>query len=236
VLACSGEDISAAIELVDRALKLNPSFARLGDQRPVPVMGRATGTGDWSPRNFLEAEPARLQSRDLNRIGVAYFSARRFDVPREMLVRSPQSQSWLGTHLAPLSGMLRSWGRFDEAKDHQAAPGGSSCPGPNRKASAQPQATRAIPVGPAAGGRRSDMSHPFHTFSSDPSRGQPVWSSRARSFSKCLHGGRFWRFLSARDPRAHMGGISAGGETPRPGPGRAPRNWDPSAGPRDSAG
>ena len=60
VLAHFGEDIGAMIGLVDRALALNPSFARgWYCERPSQAMGRSTRSRDRACRDLAAPEPAR---------------------------------------------------------------------------------------------------------------------------------------------------------------------------------
>ncbi len=60
VLAQFGEDIGAMIGLVDRALALNPSFARgWYCERPSQGMGRSTRSRDRACRDLAAPEPAR---------------------------------------------------------------------------------------------------------------------------------------------------------------------------------
>jgi len=118
VLGYFGEDINAAIELTDRALALNPSFAR------------GWTTGGWLRLWAGQPEPAikhfemalRLSPRADRAspclgIGVAHFMARRFEDARRMLVQSMQERStWAPTYrfLASSYGHM---GRLDEARE-----------------------------------------------------------------------------------------------------------------------
>ena len=118
VLAYFGEDIDASIALVDRALALNPSFAR-GWQ-----------VGGWLMLWAGRLEPAishfetslRLSPR-ANRagpylgIGVAHFLARRFEDAKAMFLRSLQEHpTWAPTHRF-LASCYAHMGRLDEARE-----------------------------------------------------------------------------------------------------------------------
>jgi TolB-like protein/class 3 adenylate cyclase len=99
-LAFFGEDIDAAINLVDRALELNPSFARgwvtsgwlrLWAGQPDIAIGHFEASIRLSPR-------ARTAGTFMG-IGVAHFFARRFEDARIMLIRSLQElPEWVPTY------------------------------------------------------------------------------------------------------------------------------------------
>jgi TolB-like protein/class 3 adenylate cyclase len=118
VLAYFGEDISVAIELVDRALALNPSFARgwvisgwlrLWSSQPDPAIIHFKTSLRLSPRTGGGAAFVG--------IGVGHFFARRFEEARAMLLRSLQEHpSWAPTHRF-LASCYAHMGRLDEARD-----------------------------------------------------------------------------------------------------------------------
>jgi TolB-like protein/class 3 adenylate cyclase/tetratricopeptide (TPR) repeat protein len=99
-LAFFGEDINAAINLVDRALALNPSFARgwvisgwlrLWAGQPDIAVGHFETSLRLSPR-------ARTAGTYMG-IGVAHFFARRLDDATIMLIRSLQElPGWVPTY------------------------------------------------------------------------------------------------------------------------------------------
>ncbi len=111
-----GEDIDAAIALIDRALELNPSFA--DGWRRSGWLRLWLGQPDLAIDHF--ATSLRLSPRDpagcFLGIGVGHFFARRFDEARAMLLRSLQeSPSWVPNYrfLASCCGHM---GRLDEAR------------------------------------------------------------------------------------------------------------------------
>ena len=112
-----GEDIDAAIALIDQSLQINPSFA-YGWQRSGWLRLWA-GQPDLAIDHFETA--LRLNPRDpapatLMGIGVGHFFARRLEDARAMLLRSLQLQpGWVPTSrfLAACSAHL---GRLDEAR------------------------------------------------------------------------------------------------------------------------
>ena len=116
VLAYFGEDIDAAIDLIDRALALNPSFAwgwmnggfvRLWAGQPEPAITHFETSLRLSPR----AETAA----PFLGIGTAHFVARRFDDAKAMLLRSLQERpTWPPTHYY-LASCYAHLGRLDEA-------------------------------------------------------------------------------------------------------------------------
>ncbi len=118
VLGYFGEDINAAIALIDRSLKLNPSFAagwyRSGWLRLW------VGQPDVAINHFETA--LRLNPRDptpgiLMGIGVGHFFARRFDDARAMLIRSLQEMpTWVPSHRF-LASCYAQMGRLDEARE-----------------------------------------------------------------------------------------------------------------------
>jgi len=117
VLGHLGEDIDAAIALIDQSLQINPSFA-YGWQRSGWLRLWA-GQPDLAIDHFETA--LRLNPRDpapatLMGIGVGHFFARRLEDARAMLLRSLQLQpGWVPTSrfLAACSAHL---GRLDEAR------------------------------------------------------------------------------------------------------------------------
>src|SRR5712671_1501226 len=91
VLGYFGEDIDASIELIDRALALNPSFARgwvisgwlrlWAGQPDLAISHLETS---------LRLSPHARRSGTFMAIGVAHFFARRYEEARAMLLRSLQ--------------------------------------------------------------------------------------------------------------------------------------------------
>jgi TolB-like protein len=118
VLAYFGEDINVALELVNRALALNPSFARgwvisgwlrLWSGQPDPAIINFETSLRLSPRAGGGAAFVG--------IGVGHFFARRFEKARAMLLQSLQEHaSWAPTHRF-LASCYAHMGRLDEARD-----------------------------------------------------------------------------------------------------------------------
>jgi adenylate cyclase len=118
VLGHFGEDINAAVELSDRALAFNPSFA-IGWQRSG-WLRLWTGKPDLAIKHFETA--LRLSPRDrpagpFMGIGAGHFLARRFDDAVVMLLRSLQGHpGWAPTYRV-LAACYAHMGRLDEARE-----------------------------------------------------------------------------------------------------------------------
>jgi TolB-like protein len=117
-LAFFGEDINAAISLVDRALALNPSFARgwvisgwlrLWAGQPDMALGHFEISVRLSPRAGTAGT--------FMGIGVAHFFARRFEDATMMLIRSLQElPGWVPTYRF-LASCYAHMGLLDEAHE-----------------------------------------------------------------------------------------------------------------------
>jgi TolB-like protein/class 3 adenylate cyclase/Tfp pilus assembly protein PilF len=117
-LAYFGEDIDAAIELIDRALALNPSFAhgwvtsgwlRLWAGQPELAISHF--------ETSLRLSPHARRAGTFMAIGVGYFFAQRFEEAAAMLIRSLQEHAgWAPTYRF-LTACYAHMGRFDEAQD-----------------------------------------------------------------------------------------------------------------------
>jgi adenylate cyclase len=115
-LSFLGEDIGTEIELVDRALALNPSFARAWFLRGVLSV--------WAGEPDLAIEQVetslRLNPRDRRGnynwpIGIAHFFARRFDAAlAKLLVAVQETPAWPWPYRG-LAACYAHMGRFDEA-------------------------------------------------------------------------------------------------------------------------
>ena len=116
VLAYFREDIHAAVALVDRALKINPSFAR-GWQQSAWLRLWA-GQPDLAIEHFqisLRLSPREHRSNPFMGIGVSHFFARRFEEARRMLLLSLQEKpNWVPTYRF-LAACYAQMGCHDEA-------------------------------------------------------------------------------------------------------------------------
>jgi TolB-like protein len=116
VLAYFGEDIDAAIQLIERALALNPSFAygwlwsgwlRLWAGQPQLAISHF--------ETSLRLSPHARTASTLMGIGVGYFIAQRFEDAVAMLLRSLQEQpDWAPTYRM-LAACYAHMGRLDDA-------------------------------------------------------------------------------------------------------------------------
>jgi adenylate cyclase len=117
VLAYLGEDIAAAMALVDQSLRINPSFA--DGWRWSGWIRLWAGLPDVAIEHLERASrlnPLDPKSGTFMATGVAHFFARRLDQARAMLVLSLQQHpDWIPTNrfLAACYGHL---GQLDEAK------------------------------------------------------------------------------------------------------------------------
>jgi adenylate cyclase len=118
VLGYFGEDINTAIELIDRALAFNPSFA--------VAWHRSGWLRLWSGRPDIAIEhfetALRLSPRDhragnFMSIGVGHFFAQRFEDAAAMLLRSLQEHAgWAPTYRF-LAACYAHMGRLDDAHE-----------------------------------------------------------------------------------------------------------------------
>jgi adenylate cyclase len=113
-----GEDIDPALELIDRALLLNPSFAQgwviSGWLR---LWAGQTETGISHFEKSLRLSPHARTAGTLMAIGVGNFFAGRFESAKTLLVRSLQEHpSWVPTYRF-LASCYAHLGRLDEARD-----------------------------------------------------------------------------------------------------------------------
>jgi adenylate cyclase len=117
-LGYSGEDLDAAIALVDRSLELNPSYAsgwinsgwlRLWAGQPdLAIEHLETG---------LRLNPRDRQHGAVMGIGVGHFFARRLENAAAMLLRSLQERpNWVPTYRF-LASCYAHMGRLDEARE-----------------------------------------------------------------------------------------------------------------------
>jgi len=118
VLAYFGEDIAAALVLIDRALELNPSFA-LGWMRSGWLRSWAGQCSVAIPHfeSSIRLSPRESRAGAYMGIGVAHFFLRQFEDARAMLLRSlPEKPGWVPTHRF-LAACCAQMGRLDEARE-----------------------------------------------------------------------------------------------------------------------
>jgi tetratricopeptide (TPR) repeat protein len=111
VLAYIGEDIGAMIGLVDRALALNPSFAR-GWYRSG-ILRVWAGQPDLAIEHVdtsLRLSPRERTGTHLGVMGVAYFVKRRFDEAASNALLSIQDDPGFPTHTAFSPHAMPIWG------------------------------------------------------------------------------------------------------------------------------
>jgi adenylate cyclase len=116
VLAYFGEDIDAAIKLVDRALALNSSFAQ--GWYLSGWLRLWAGQPDFAISHFetsLRLSPNAVRAHVFIGIGVCHFFAQRFEDSIAMLLRSLQEHpGWAPTYRF-LAACYAHMGRLDEA-------------------------------------------------------------------------------------------------------------------------
>jgi adenylate cyclase len=116
VLGLFGEDIAAAIALIDRALQLNPSYA--AGWYHCGILKLWAGQPDVAIKHFetfIRLSPRQTMARVFFAIGMAHFFARRLEEAKAMLLRSLQEiPTWAPTHRF-LASCYAHMGRLDEA-------------------------------------------------------------------------------------------------------------------------
>jgi adenylate cyclase len=159
VLAYFGEDIRAMTALVERALVLNPSFAR--GWFISSVLKLWAGQPDLAIKDSeasLRLSPRERTGTTLCVIGGAHFFARRFDeaVP-ETGARGP-GRPKLPSTVSLSRRLLRAYGPARRRqRDCCAAAHHHPCLDPGRQLPAQIRAPRAVAVGLAPGGGRQRL-------------------------------------------------------------------------------
>ena len=117
-LAYFGEDIDAAIEMIDRALTLNPSFARgwvisgwlrLWAGQPEEAIGHFEAS--------LRLSPHARRAGTFMAIGVGHFFAQRFEDAMPMLLRSLQEHPGWAPTFRFLAACYAHMGRSDDARE-----------------------------------------------------------------------------------------------------------------------
>jgi len=117
VLAYFGEDIGAMIGLVDRALALNPSFAR--GWYLSGVLRTYAGEHDLGIEHVetsLRLSPRERMGQPMAAIGRAYFFKRQFDEAATKLLMAIQDDPGFPTGYRYLAACYAHMGRFDEAR------------------------------------------------------------------------------------------------------------------------
>jgi adenylate cyclase len=111
------EDIAAALALIDRALHLNPSFAR-GWLRSgwLRLWAGQTDLGIEHFEAFIRLSPRETRAGAFLGIGVGHFFARRLEKAEAMLLSSLQEKTtWAPTHRF-LASCYAHMGRLDEGQ------------------------------------------------------------------------------------------------------------------------
>jgi class 3 adenylate cyclase len=177
-LAYFGEDIGAMMALVDRALSLNPNFARGW------LISGILKLWAGQPDIAIEHVEAALRLSPRARIGGALFItgranflSLRFDeaVPKllEVAPRDPGA-SKLHAAVSLSRGLLRADGSARRrTRNCRAAKGHHPCRDKGRQRPAEVRAPRALPVGPAPGGGR-DMSE-TRRLAASRRTGSAIW-------------------------------------------------------------
>jgi len=117
VLAHFGEDIGAMIGLVDRALALNPSFAR--GWLVSGVLRLWASQPDLAIEHVetaLRLSPRERMGQPLTAMGTAYFLKRRFDEAVAKLLLSIQDDPGFAPSYRVLAACYAHMGRLDEAR------------------------------------------------------------------------------------------------------------------------
>ena len=117
VLAYFGEDIGAMIGLVDRALALNPSYAR--GWLVSGILRIYAGQPDLAIEHVetsLRLSPRERVGVPLNTMGMAYFVKRRFDDAAAKLLLAIQDNPGAPGAYGFLAACYAYMGRLDEAR------------------------------------------------------------------------------------------------------------------------
>jgi len=117
VLGRSGEDIDAAVGLIDRCLALNPSFAR--GWHWSGVLRNFSGQPDLALEHFdmsLRLSPRDRLGFHLTPIGAALFFMRRFDQAAAKLLASLEQIPTFAVTYRFLASCYAHMGRLDEAR------------------------------------------------------------------------------------------------------------------------
>jgi adenylate cyclase len=113
-----GEDIAAALALIDRCLKLNPSFAR--GWRGSGWLRLWAGQLDLASKHFetfVRLSPRESAAGALVGIGVGHFFAQRLEEAKAILLLSLQEHPTWAPTLRFLASCYAHMGHLDEARD-----------------------------------------------------------------------------------------------------------------------
>jgi len=151
-----GEDINAALRLVDRALALNPSYAHGWDTFGwLHVFAGHTEIAIPHFESSLRLDPRGRRGLALSGIGIAYFFNKQFRKALEWLVLSAD----FFPDLSSSGGVLCASGPADRGAESHGA---FACCEPRYhvglRSLPQRRASRAVSLGPAPGGRRGRAS------------------------------------------------------------------------------
>jgi TolB-like protein len=117
VLARFGEDIGAMVGLVDRALALNPSFARGWDvSSTLRVWAGQPDLAIEHVETSLRLSPRERMGTPLFNLGMAYFAKRRFEEATAKLLLSMQADPGFPPPYRCLAACYAHMGRLDEAR------------------------------------------------------------------------------------------------------------------------
>jgi TolB-like protein/class 3 adenylate cyclase len=117
VLGYFGEDIGAMIGLVDRALALNPSYARGWFQSGIlRIMAGQPDLAIEHIKTSLRLSPRERTGVPLAGIGIAYFFKRQFDEAAANLLLSIQNHPGFPLSYRHLAACYAHMGRLDEAR------------------------------------------------------------------------------------------------------------------------
>jgi adenylate cyclase len=118
ILGFFGEDITAAIALVDRALQLNPSYARAWDRGGwLRLWAGMPEVAIEHFETFMRLSPRESRDGAFLGIGIGHFFARRLDRAKDMLLLSLQQMStWPPTYRF-MASCLAHMGRLEEAQE-----------------------------------------------------------------------------------------------------------------------
>ena len=139
------------IGLIDRALALNPSFAR--GWYLSGILRIWAGQHDLAIEHLetsLRLSPRERIGPPLSMIGMAYFFKRQFDEAAAKLLLAIQDNPGSPTPYRFLAACYAHMGRLDEARATSPSCAPSTSGRAERSALPQPRGPRAVPVGPAA--------------------------------------------------------------------------------------